>query len=78
MKQYSWQGLAEIPTLRGKMKRSIAQFTPKSWTKFEWNSTKNFKSYCTCIFVLAMVSILILEHLVHLVPLDLCCGHVLV
>ncbi|KAG0241018.1 hypothetical protein BGX31_001522 [Mortierella sp. GBA43] len=54
MKQYSWQGLAEIPTFKGKMRRSIAQFTPKSWTKFEWNSTKNFKSYCTYIFLLTM------------------------
>lgn len=55
MKQYSWQGLAEIPTLKGKMKRSIQQFTPKSWTKFEWDSTKSFKSYCTVIFLLTMV-----------------------
>ncbi|KAG0216819.1 hypothetical protein BGX33_012039 [Mortierella sp. NVP41] len=54
MKQYSWQGLAEIPTLRGKMKRSIAQFTPKSWTKFEWDMTKSFKSYCTVLFILTM------------------------
>ena len=56
MKQYSWQGLAEIPTLKGKMKRTMAQFTPKSWTKFEWDSTKSFKSYCTVIFILTMVS----------------------
>ncbi|KAI7832449.1 phosphatidyl serine synthase-domain-containing protein [Gamsiella multidivaricata] len=54
MKQYSWQGLAEIPTLKGKMRRTMAQFTPKSWTKFEWNSTKNFKSYCTVLFLLTM------------------------
>lgn len=56
MKQYSWQGLAEIPTLRGKMKRTMAQFTPKSWTKFEWDMTKSFKSYCTVLFILTMVS----------------------
>ncbi|KAF9927981.1 hypothetical protein FBU30_002725 [Linnemannia zychae] len=54
MKQYSWQGLAEIPTLRGKMKRTMAQFTPKSWTKFEWGMTKSFKGYCTVLFVLTM------------------------
>ncbi|KAF8955202.1 hypothetical protein BGZ46_002698, partial [Entomortierella lignicola] len=54
MKQYSWQGWAEIPTLKGKMKRTMAQFTPKSWTKFEWNTTKSFKSYCTVIFLLTM------------------------
>ncbi|KAF9194235.1 hypothetical protein BGZ50_006527 [Haplosporangium sp. Z 11] len=54
MKQYSWQGLAEIPTFKGKMRRTMAQFTPKSWTKFEWNTTKNFKSYCTVIFLLTM------------------------
>jgi phosphatidylserine synthase 2 len=60
MKQYSWQGLAEIPTLRGKMKRTMAQFTPKSWTKFEWDMTKSFKSYCTVLFILTMVSQFIL------------------
>ncbi|KAG9069550.1 hypothetical protein KI688_010453 [Linnemannia hyalina] len=54
MKQYSWQGLAEIPTLKGKMKRTMQQFTPKSWTKFEWDSTKSFKSYATVIFILTM------------------------
>ncbi|KAF9947436.1 hypothetical protein BGZ70_002677 [Mortierella alpina] len=54
MKQYSWQGLAEIPTLKGKMKRTMQQFTPKSWTKFKWDSTKSFKSYCTVIFILTM------------------------
>ncbi len=55
MKQYSWQGLAEIPTLKGKMKRTMQQFTPRSWTKFKWDSTKSFKSYCTVIFILTMV-----------------------
>ncbi|KAF9358999.1 hypothetical protein BGX26_000405 [Mortierella sp. AD094] len=54
MKQYSWQGWAEIPTLKGKVKRTMAQFTPRSWTKFEWNTTKSFKSYCTVIFLLTM------------------------
>ncbi|KAI8600230.1 phosphatidyl serine synthase-domain-containing protein [Dissophora ornata] len=57
MKQYSWQGLAEIPTLKGKMKRTMQQFTPKSWTKFEWDSTKSFKSYATVIFILTMLLI---------------------
>ncbi|KAF9115886.1 hypothetical protein BGX27_005952 [Mortierella sp. AM989] len=57
MKQYSWQGLADIPTLKGKMKRTMAQFTPKSWTKFEWNSTKSFKSYAAVIFILTMLLI---------------------
>ncbi|KAF9998716.1 hypothetical protein BGZ79_007622 [Entomortierella chlamydospora] len=54
MKQYSWQGFADIPTFKGKMRRTMAQFTPKSWTKFEWNSTKNFKTYATVIFILTM------------------------
>ncbi|KAF9188716.1 hypothetical protein BGZ50_001161 [Haplosporangium sp. Z 11] len=54
MKQYSWQGLAEIPTVKGKLKRTMQQFTPKSWTKFEWDSTKSFKSYATVIFILTM------------------------
>ncbi|KAI1318038.1 hypothetical protein EDD11_007272 [Mortierella claussenii] len=54
MKQNSWQRIAEIPAFKGKMKRTMQQFTLKSWTKFEWESTKSFKSDATVIFVLTM------------------------
>ncbi|CAJ0841527.1 6905_t:CDS:2 [Entrophospora sp. SA101] len=40
MKGYSWRGIKQIPSLKGKMKRTVQQFTPHHWTKFEWGTTK--------------------------------------
>lgn len=45
MKQYSWRGWSEIPNLRGKLSRSVQQFTPHSWTTFDWYETKTVKNY---------------------------------
>ncbi|CAG8499237.1 5685_t:CDS:2 [Paraglomus brasilianum] len=52
MKHYSWRGIKEIPTIRGMVKRTVWQFTPHSWTKFEWGTTKNFKNYMAVIGLL--------------------------
>lgn len=52
MKQYSWRGIKQIRSYRDKMKRAVQQFTPHSWTKFEWGSTKNFKSYVSMLVLL--------------------------
>ena len=52
---YSWRGLRQIPTYSGKMKRAVQQFTPYSWTKFEWQATKNFIHYITVIMIIFTV-----------------------
>ncbi|RUS23347.1 phosphatidyl serine synthase-domain-containing protein [Endogone sp. FLAS-F59071] len=52
MKHYSWRGFREIPTLRGKAKRAVQQFTPYDWTKFEWGMTKSFQNYVAVILLL--------------------------
>ncbi|KAI9227441.1 MAG: phosphatidyl serine synthase-domain-containing protein [Piptocephalis tieghemiana] len=45
MKQYSWRGIKDIPTYKGKLRRSVQQFTPHSWTKFEWRALENWRNY---------------------------------
>ncbi|KAJ1962691.1 hypothetical protein IWQ62_003447 [Dispira parvispora] len=55
MKQYSWRGLRQIPTYRGKLSRTAAQFTPHSWTKFEWGPTKSFRNYMAVICLVICV-----------------------
>lgn len=55
MKQYSWRGIRDIPSYTGKLKRTVAQFTPHSWTSFQWGSTKNFTRFLSVIGLLYMV-----------------------
>ncbi|MGH0141249.1 UNVERIFIED_CONTAM: hypothetical protein FKN15_010030 [Acipenser sinensis] len=43
MKTYQWQGLWNIPTYKGKIKRIAFQFTPYSWVKFEWKPASNLR-----------------------------------
>jgi len=45
MKGYSWRGIKQISSSKGKVKRIVQQFTPHHWTKFEWGTTKSFKNY---------------------------------
>jgi phosphatidylserine synthase 2 len=52
VKHYSWRGISEIPTIRGKVKRAVQQFTPADWTRFEWGTTKNLKHYIAVVLML--------------------------
>ncbi|CAG8482854.1 10053_t:CDS:2, partial [Cetraspora pellucida] len=52
MKAYSWRGIKQISSLKGKVKRTVQQFTPHDWTKFEWGTTKSFKNYIAVIGLL--------------------------
>ncbi|TPX50623.1 hypothetical protein SeLEV6574_g00792 [Synchytrium endobioticum] len=52
MKAYSWRGVAEIPSVRGKLKRTLQQLTPHSFTRFEWKTTQTLKNYVTVIAML--------------------------
>jgi len=51
-KTYDWRGWNKITTRTGKAKRAFEQFTPESWTVFEWGATKTFKRWLCVIFVL--------------------------
>ncbi|RHZ89337.1 hypothetical protein Glove_16g183 [Diversispora epigaea] len=52
MKGYSWRGIRQISSLKGKVKRTVQQFTPHHWTKFEWGTTKSYKNYLAVIGLL--------------------------
>ncbi|TPX35235.1 hypothetical protein SmJEL517_g02309 [Synchytrium microbalum] len=52
MKQYSWRGVAQIPTVRGKLKRTLQQLTPHSYTGFRWEMTKTLKNYLSVVAML--------------------------
>ncbi|ORZ03368.1 phosphatidyl serine synthase-domain-containing protein [Syncephalastrum racemosum] len=45
MKEYSWIQFRQIPTLRGKAKRAVQQFTPHDWTPFAWKALSSPKNY---------------------------------
>ena len=49
MKPYNWRNIRDIPSVSGKVKRSVAQFTPYSWTDFNWAATKSFNGYLVVI-----------------------------
>lgn len=55
MKFYCWRGMTEIPTARGKFARFLQQFTPESWTRFDWLVTHSFKRWSVGVFVMATV-----------------------
>ncbi|XP_077994154.1 phosphatidylserine synthase 2-like [Glandiceps talaboti] len=58
MKQYNWINLWKIPTYSGKVKRIAAQFTPYSWTRFDWKPTASFKRWIAtlCIMTVLLVA----------------------
>jgi len=45
VKRYKWSGFRSIPTAFGRLQRALLQLTPESWTKVEWNATKNIKRF---------------------------------
>eukprot|EP00064_Thunnus_orientalis_P010313 superscaffoldBa00001388_g10339 len=54
MKPYQWQGLWNIPTYKGKIKRIAFQFTPYSWVKFEWKPASNLRRWLAVLGIIFM------------------------
>ncbi|KAL5007110.1 hypothetical protein ScPMuIL_015916 [Solemya velum] len=54
MKPYHWRGMWNIPTYSGKMKRVALQFTPYSWTDFDWKPTSSLKRWTAMLFIIAI------------------------
>ncbi|PVD33310.1 hypothetical protein C0Q70_04563 [Pomacea canaliculata] len=54
MKPYHWRGMWNIPTYGGKLKRLAAQFTPYSWTDFDWKPTSSLKRWMAMLAVIAI------------------------
>uniref|UniRef100_A0A3B3Z431 Phosphatidylserine synthase n=1 Tax=Poecilia mexicana TaxID=48701 RepID=A0A3B3Z431_9TELE len=54
MKPYQWQGLWNIPTYKGKIKRIAFQFTPYSWAKFEWRPASDLRRWLAVLGIIFM------------------------
>ncbi|XP_033106106.1 phosphatidylserine synthase 2-like isoform X1 [Anneissia japonica] len=57
IREYEWRGLWNIRSYRGKMVRVIQQFTPYSWTRFDWKPTKSLKRWLAVIGIMCMFQI---------------------
>lgn len=42
--------------MRGKVKRTIAQFSPHSWTNFEWAAVSSPKRFAAVLFLVVVVA----------------------
>lgn len=56
LKEYSWIKFKEIKSIKGKIKRTVEQFTPFQWTPFEWKITQTFKSYFVFLFIQIIIT----------------------
>ncbi|XP_071809454.1 phosphatidylserine synthase 2-like [Asterias amurensis] len=54
MKKYQWSGLWKIPSYSGKLKRIVLQFTPYSWTRFDWQPTANITRWLAVLGIISM------------------------
>jgi phosphatidylserine synthase 2 len=54
LQHYSWRGIRQIPSVTGKMKRAVQQFTPYSWTKFEWRATSSFNHFASVVLIVTI------------------------
>uniref|UniRef100_A0A7N4PKW7 Phosphatidylserine synthase n=2 Tax=Sarcophilus harrisii TaxID=9305 RepID=A0A7N4PKW7_SARHA len=73
LKTYKWQGLWNIPTYKGKMKRIAFQFTPYSWVRFEWKPASNLRRWLgVCgiilVFLLAELNTFYLKFVLWMPP----------
>lgn len=55
MKEYHWRGLQQISSVRGKVKRSLQQFTPHHYDKFNWATTSSLRNFIAVIALLYLM-----------------------
>jgi phosphatidylserine synthase 2 len=55
VKSYCFRGFNEISTVKGKIERSIQQFTPHSWVKFEWGTGKSLARFIAILIIIILV-----------------------
>jgi phosphatidylserine synthase 2 len=60
-REYNWMGFKEVPTVRGKVSRALAQFTPYSWTPFNWHAFSDFKRFCSVMVMVVMTLLIELD-----------------
>lgn len=52
-------GCVCVHVCRGKLKRAVGQFTPYSWTVYQWGYTESFKRFSFVCVVIVIVSVLL-------------------
>ncbi|KAK6184097.1 hypothetical protein SNE40_006629 [Patella caerulea] len=54
MKPYHWRSMWNMPTYKGMLKRVAAQFTPYSWTDFDWKPFTSLTRWSSMIVLIAI------------------------
>ncbi|CAH3024348.1 unnamed protein product [Porites evermanni] len=70
---YHWRGLWNIPTYSGKFKRVAEQFTPYSWTSYNWKATTSLTRWLavcgiTALFLTAELNLFYLKFILWIPP----------
>jgi len=73
VQEYKWSGLFQIPTITGKVKRAIFQFSPANWTKVRWEPTRSLVRYFAALAIIAgintaQLNAFFLKHLLWMPP----------
>ncbi|CAH3171973.1 unnamed protein product [Porites lobata] len=72
-KPYHWRGLWNIPSYSGKFKRVAEQFTPYSWTSYNWKATTSLTRWLavcgiTALFLTAELNLFYLKFILWIPP----------
>ncbi|XP_032222099.2 phosphatidylserine synthase 2 [Nematostella vectensis] len=73
IKPFHWRGLWNIPSYSGKLKRVAQQFTPYSWTAYDWGATKTLKRWLavcgiTAVYLTAELTLFYLKFILWIPP----------
>jgi phosphatidylserine synthase 2 len=60
VKTYYWRGLWDIPGYKGKLKRILGQFGPKTWIQYDWRPASTFGRWAA---VIGIISVFLLAEL---------------
>ncbi|CAB3401193.1 unnamed protein product [Caenorhabditis bovis] len=58
MRQYYWESIKTIKTNRGRFKRMVMQFTPESWSTFDWYSFTGTIKRTMAIYLFVLIWLL--------------------
>ncbi|XP_004347504.2 phosphatidylserine synthase 1 [Capsaspora owczarzaki ATCC 30864] len=70
MRTYNWESISTIPTVSGKLRRAILQFTPVRWTVVRWElgTVKRFLvvTMLIVLFSISELNAFFLKHIFHI------------
>ncbi|KAL6785346.1 hypothetical protein ACKKBG_A03465 [Auxenochlorella protothecoides x Auxenochlorella symbiontica] len=61
-KEYDWRGMSQQPSLLAKARRSLLQFTPKSFSNLKWQAFASPKRCLQCLFPIAVFLLFEVNH----------------